>query len=225
MTAVVASFYWAEALAVQTKIVEDGAEFGADISKTDINRIKVVGDRIRDIKSNDGELVVSVEEKNGEIYIRPTSAAENRPLNLFIMTEQGFTYKALLYPKAIPAEQILLKNEDVVTNSDAEVAKITKNSYEQNIIALIKAMRAKKKIEGYQVRADRKNLDLGDLDLQRISVYKGQNFIGEIFILKNSSNNLLNLEEKMFFKNGVRAVKIDNSNLLPDESTEIFIVS
>lgn len=214
-----------QSMAAQTKMVEDGSEFSAEISKSDINRIKVVGDRIKDIKSNSGELEVSVEEKKGEIYIRPTTIAENRPLNLFIITEQGFTYKALLYPKAIPAEQILLRNDDVVTNSDVEVAKITKNSYEQQIIALIRAMREKKKVEGYQVKSDRKNLDLGDLDVRRISVYKGQNFIGEIFTLKNSTKTLISVEEKMFFKNGVRAVKIENPNLLPDESTEIFIVS
>jgi len=213
------------AIAAQMRSVEDGSEFTAEISKIDTNRIKVVGDRVRSVKTNAGELEVSVEEKLGEIYVRPTSFAENKPLNLFIITEQNFTYKALLYPKSIPSEQIILRNDDVVLNSDVEVAKATKNSYEQQIIALLKAMRAKSKLEGYQIRGEKKYVDLGDLEMKKITTYKGQNFIGEIFTIKNSTNQLLNLEEKIFFKNGVRAVKIGNQTLLPDESTEILIVS
>ncbi len=212
-------------LASQVRVVEDGDEFSAEISKLDINRIKIVGDRIRNIKANSGELEISQDDRLGEIYVRPTSMAENKPLNLFIITEQNFTYKVLLYPKAIPSEQIIIKNDNAVTLSDAEVSKISKNTYEQQIIALLKAMQSKKKLSEYQIKAERKYIDLGDLAMRRISVYKGQSFIGEIFTLKNSTNKILNLEEKFFFKNGVRAVKIEKSDLLPDETTEIYVVS
>ena len=212
-------------LATQTKVVEDGDEFTAEISKSDINRIKVAGDRIRSVQNNEGELNISRDDKLGEIYIRATSFVENKPLNLFIVTEQNFTYKALLYPKSIPSEQIIIKNEGVVASTDAEVAKITKNSYETQIIALFKAMRLKKKIDGYVVKPDSRYIDLGDLGMRRVSTYKGQNFIGEILTLKNSTSRVISLEEKMFFKNGVRAVKIEKESLLPDEVTEIFVVS
>lgn len=213
------------ALATQVKSVEDGEEFTAEISKSEINRIKVSGDRIRSIQNNEGELTISRDDKLGEIYIRTTAFTENKPLNLFIVTEQNFTYKALLYPKAIPSEQIIIKNENVVANSDAEVAKVTKNSYQTQIIALLKAMRLKTKIEGYAIKQERYYIDLGDIAMRRISTYKGQNFIGETFILKNSTSRVIPVEEKMFFKNGVRAIKIEKQELLPDEVTEIFVVS
>jgi type-F conjugative transfer system secretin TraK len=213
------------ASATQMKYVEDGAEFTAEISKVDTNRIKVAGDRVRSVKANENELQIVVENKLGEIYVRPTTMAENKPINLFIITEQNFTYKGLLYPKSIPSEQIIIKNDDVVTNSDAEVVKSSKNSYEQQILSLLKAMRLKNKLEGYQIKNEKRSVDLGDLEMKKTITYKGQSFIGEIFTLKNSTNQLLNLEEKMFFKNGVRAVKIEKSTLLPDEVTEILIIS
>jgi type-F conjugative transfer system secretin TraK len=213
------------ALATQVKNVEDGEEFTAEISKTEINRIKVSGDRIRSIQNNEGELTISRDDKLGEIYIRTTSLTENKPLNLFIVTEQNFTYKALFYPKSIPSEQIIIKNESVVANSDAEVAKVTKNSYQTQIIALLKAMRLKTKLEGYVIRQERHYIDLGDIGMRRISTYKGQSFIGETFLLKNSTSRIIPVEEKMFFKNGVRAIKIEKQELLPDEATEIFVVS
>lgn len=211
--------------AAQIREMNDGDEASADISRQDINRVKLSGDRIRSTKFNNGELEISQDDNLGEIYIRATKVAEAKPLNLFIITEQNFTYKLLLYPKAIPSEQIIIKNDSVVANSDAEVSKIAKNSYQQQIITLIKAMRAKTKLESYQISNSKKYIDLGDLELKRTSTYKGQSFIGESFILKNDSNQILNLEDKMFFKNGVRAIKIENPILLPDETTEIFIVS
>jgi type-F conjugative transfer system secretin TraK len=218
-------FFFQKSFATQTKIVEDGDEFTAEISRSDINRIKVVGDRNRTVQSNGEELNTSIDSKLGEIYIRATVFTENKPLNLFIVTEQNFTYKALLYPKSIPSEQIIIRNESVVASSDTEVSKVTKNSYEQQIIALFKVMRLKKKLEGYVIKQEHRYVDLGDLGMRRVSTYKGQNFIGEIFTLKNSSSHVVALEEKMFFKNGVRAVKIEKENLLPDEVTEIFVVS
>ncbi len=214
-----------KAFAVQNIDIEDGSKFSAEISKIDANRIKIVGDRIKSIKSNANELEVSVEEKLGEIYVRPAMVSENKPISLFIVTERNFTYQALLFPKSIPSEQIILRNDSVPVNSDYEVVKTSKNSYQQQIIDLLKAMRNKNQIEGYSIKKDRKSVDLGDLKMKRETIYKGQSFVGEIFVLENSTNQLIQLEEKMFFKNGVRAVKIENSNLLPDEITEIFIVN
>lgn len=214
-----------DSYAAQNLSIEDGEEFTAEISRTDLNRIKLVGDRIRDIKINNSEIEYSQDNKLGELYFRPTARAESKPINLFILTEQGFTYKALLIPKSVPAEQIIIRNDSAVSNSDTDVSKSTKNPYEQQIISLMKAMRTKNKLDGYQIKQERKYVDLGDLSMRRTHVYKGQNFVGEIFVLKNSTNQVLSIDEKIFFKNGVRAVKIENSNLLPDESTEILIVS
>jgi len=222
---IIFSLIGSSSFAAQIQDMNDGDEATAAISRTDINRIKLVGDRIRSTKFNAGDLEISQDNNLGEIYIRPTKFSENKPLNLFIITEQNFTYKFLLYPKSIPSEQIIIKNDAVVANSDSQVSNIAKNSYQQQIIALIKAMRTKTKLESYQVSNSKKYIDLGDLELKRVSTYKGQNFIGESFILKNDSNKIITLEDRMFFKNGVRAIKIENPNLLPDEATEIFIVS
>ena len=75
-------FISASAQAAQVKEVEDGDEFTAEISKLDINRVKVVGDRIRDVKINSGDLDISLDEKNGEVYIRAAHSAENKPINI-----------------------------------------------------------------------------------------------------------------------------------------------
>jgi conjugal transfer pilus assembly protein TraK len=211
------------ALSSQIKIAEDGADISAEISKYDINRINLISDRVKSVKSNANELEVSYETKSGDIYVRPLMP--EKPVNLFIITEQNFTYKLLLLPKSVPSEQIFIKNDSVITTSDKDLAKITKSPYEQQIITLIKAMRERKKLENYQIKTDKKYIDLGDIEMRRNTIYKGQNWLGEIFTLKNSTNRLLNLKEQIFFKGGVRAIKIENPELLEGQETEIYIIS
>lgn len=212
--------------AAQNKTAEDGDEITADISRSDINRIKLIGDRIRSVKANNGELELSQDDKLGEIYVRPTNLAEKKPINLFVMTEQNFTYKLLLFPKSIPSEQILIHNELVVNNTDLDVSKNTRSGYQQQIIALMKAMHHHKKINGYEIKVAKKKIDLGNnLEIKRISTYRNANFFGEIYLVKNDGDQIVNLEENVFYRNGVRAVKIENPNLLPGDVTEILIVS
>ncbi len=84
-----------DSYAAQNLNIEDGEEFTAEISRTDLNRIKLVGDRIRDIKINNSEIEYSQDNKLGELYFRPTPTAEGKPNNLFIPPDHGFTHNEL----------------------------------------------------------------------------------------------------------------------------------
>ena len=213
-----------EAMAIQNKEVNDGDEFNAVISRNDLNRIKVVNDKIRDIKSNNQELDLNVDEKNGEVYLRVASAYENKPINIFILTQQNQTYKGILYPKLIPAEQIILNNEDIGLANNYLNKINNKNSYEKEILELMNAMRRGQKIENYQIKRNSKYIDLGDLSMKRSEIYKGVNMTGEVYIIKNSTKQILNLDEKFFYKNGVKAIKIEKRELLPSEQSQVFII-
>jgi len=214
------------AFAVQEKTVEDGDEFTAEISAIDLNRIKVPGDRVRNIRGSLGEVIDPIiDGRTGDAFLKLPFPG-HKPINIFVVTEKDFTYKGTLFPKSIPAEQIVLRNDKAaISSNNVEGVKSSRNSYENQIINLMKVMRDKKNTDGYQVKNQSKYVDLGDISMRRSSIYKGQNFVGEIFVLKNSTNKVISLEEKFFYKNGVRAVKIENADLLPGESTEIFIVS
>lgn len=213
-----------EAMAIQNKEVNDGDEFNAVISRNDLNRIKVVNDKIRDIKSNNQELDLNVDEKNGEVYLRVASAYENKPINIFILTQQNQTYKGILYPKLIPAEQIILNNENIGLANNYLNKINNKNSYEKEILELMNAMRRGQKIENYQIKRNSKYIDLGDLSMKRSEIYKGINMTGEVYIIKNSTKQILNLDEKFFYKNGVKAIKIEKRELLPSEQSQVFII-
>ncbi len=214
--------------AIQTIYVEGDSKFSASISAKEANRIKIENDRIKSIKANSGEVTISKEEKLGEVYVKPNRGLARKPINLFIITEKGYTYQALLLPKSIPSEQIILRNDSASLSANASPIFESKGSYRNKVIELLKAMRVRAKIEGYTMRKSKRYVDLGDIEIKRVLSYRPEdssNLSGEIFVFKNDTKQLIQLEEKMFFKDGVRAIKIEKSTLLPKETTEIFIVS
>ena len=206
-----------EAKAIQNKELNDGDEFNAVISRSDLNRIKVVNDKIRDIKSNNQELDLSVDEKNGEVYLRVASGYENKPINILFNGLNPF-------PGLFELEQIILNNENIGIANNYLNKINNKNSYEKEILELMSAMRGGQKIENYQIKRNSKYVDLGDLSMRRSEIYKGLNMTGEIYIIKNSTKQIFNLDEKFFYKNGVKAIKIEKRELLPSEQSQVFII-
>jgi hypothetical protein len=86
------------------EVLPDG-EVEAFISASELSRVKVNNDRIRAIRSNDGELEIVEDNALGEVYILPNV---QKPINIFIATEKNNTYKLLLVPQKTPSEQIFL---------------------------------------------------------------------------------------------------------------------
>ena len=123
-------FVSTSAFSAQIKEARADSELTFSISAYDLNRIKVVDDRVKNIKMNEGEFEVIDELDSGEVYIRPirfiSSSINPRPINsgsinakssssnstqvIFVTTEKGYTYKLTLNSERIPAEQIFIKN-------------------------------------------------------------------------------------------------------------------
>lgn len=209
-----------QASAAQYKKAQDGSEINAQISAKEISRVKVVGDRIKSVKKNDGEFNISADEQLGDIYIRPNNNAK-KPINLFVNTEQGNTYKLLLTVADIPAEQIFIENnhEDILSINDSE-------NYKQKIIKLYMAMQAREKYPDFKIKQRSKYLKLNDkINGNSQIIYEGKNINGEIYKIKNNSKEIYYLQERDFYQKNVIAVKLDNSHLAPNESGNLFIIS
>ena len=121
-------------LSSQIKTADDGAEITAIIAKQDLSRIRAIGDRIRAVKKNEGEFTATIDDKLGDIYIRP-SGSNDKGINLYLITEKNFTYKLLLHPKDIPSEQIFIKN-DSVTLKAGKAKPISGDLYTRRLIKL-----------------------------------------------------------------------------------------
>ena len=84
--------------ALQIKGVVDNETTVAKISSVDVTRIFVQGDRINSVKGLKGAYTRENDEKNGEVYLQPTSFYQDRAFTILIQTEAGRHFTLLLNP-------------------------------------------------------------------------------------------------------------------------------
>ncbi|MDF3047696.1 MAG: TraK protein [Candidatus Midichloriaceae bacterium] len=204
--------------AVQVKEIAADGEIEAFISMDELTRIKVFEDRIRSVKSNQGDVELFDDKELGEVYIRP-SHRSNTPINIFVTTEKNYTYKLLLIPKKIPSEQLFLKNieEDKKVVEKAEF-------YKQAAIGLIKSMRAKK---GHFMRDTEEITEFEGNKFTIKAMYKSHSLLGKVLEFDNTDSQHVRLNPQMFITDRdqqVIAVSIDSLDVSPDTKTYIYIV-
>ena len=208
-----ASLSFGNASAMQIKDSASDGIINATISGIDLNRIKVISDRISSVRHNDGELEVLQDVSKGEIYVR-TNATD--PISLFITTEKDYTYQILLVPKKVPSEQIFIKNEEAILDSISEEV-IGSDSYKESISDLISAMRSEEELEGYtrirkQGQSGRKKLLIS---------YEGEFYMGEVYRYKHEGFRKKRVSE--LFKDYL-AISSDKNEVYGGDEVTVYVV-
>jgi type-F conjugative transfer system secretin TraK len=222
--------------------IEDNGEINVTISRDNINRIKIFHDRINNIRANSDELKVDVDKTNGEIFVKPITSKSS--IDVFLKTENGFTYKLILKVKDVKAQQIFLNRENFTLSNyaDSDILRREKlklidenlyfdfaDNYKLSAINLIRAMTSQTKL---------KQFTIVNRDYQQLMKYKKfkvdwlysyiqndkSNISGEIARVTNTSKETLELNEEVFFRNGIRAVRLEKMILEPSESCLLYLV-
>ena len=210
------------AYALQLKEAMDGSEIHANISAADLNRIRLKNDRIISAKVNLGDVNIDYEKTTGDIYVRLAKPRYKTTVNLFLISERGFTYKLLLTSKFIPSAQIILHNTEIV----APITKAKKSDgFKQQIVRLYKAMSTDQNLDGYKIEYQNKKKFLHkSLRAKLVTTYSSAEFTGYVYEVKNRKKAELFLKEQQFFTPGVLAIKLDSFLLEKGEGTKIFII-
>lgn len=221
--------------------VENNGEIKVNISKNGLNRIKVFDDRIKDIRTNSNELTIDIDKKDGELFVKPIT---NDNIEVFLKTEKDFTYKLTLVVREIGSQQIFLNRNELTLNNyaDADVLRREKlklieenlyfdfeEKYEISAINLIRVMSSGAKIKEFSIvnRNKQQLLQYDNFDVIWLYSYIKNDktgISGEISKIVNKSNKKINLDESMFFRNGIRAVRIEKLELEPDKSCYLYFV-
>lgn len=208
------------ALALQIKDLHKDNRLVADISQHSINRISIDDDRIAQVFGLNEDLVIETDNNTGQIFLR---TKQNKPIDLSIITEKQATLDLRLLPKDIPSETIIIK-----TNKPTEPAKINAKttSYLEEITTLMLAMANSKNITGFTVNKVNKEILLWDkIELLQTTEYAGRKLIGEIYTLNNKTKERLFLTETQFgWQKGVAGVAIKKHALLPNDTTQIYVI-
>ena len=201
-----------------------------NISARETNRLAIEGRRIVNVVPGQaGMLKAKKDEAQGVLYfaLDPEFSAAGT-VTLFVDDDQGITYKLILVPRAISAEEIILRPP--VDKSAAAQRAVTADgraaSYERRIKDVMLVMTDDELPDNAAEKIDvNKEVPLwkeGRLILA--SQYLMGNFVGEKYKLTNVSSSDMILVEQELYRRGVRAVSVKNQTLAPGDATDIYIV-
>ena len=197
--------------------IEPDTRIDAIISLHQLNRIKVLDDRIAQVFGDEDKFSVETDTENGQIFIKPK---DEKPLFLTITTENGDSIDLSLTPVEMDAQTIVLKTMPLEQKLPLRTEPLTKR-----ILRLISAMNEGATIEGFKHLKTTKAECLGSLTLELQSIYQGDGMSGEIWVVKNGSHKTQHLKEQTFAKEpDIFAIALKTDILAPKASTTLFKV-
>ncbi|NNM59380.1 MAG: type-F conjugative transfer system secretin TraK [Legionellales bacterium] len=217
-----ALFFSSSAIALQTVNVIDNASVHATVFNGSYNRIIVQGERINNVIGTPASYVIETDNILGQIYIKPLQTA-NFELN--ISTEQGNAYQIKLNVKKGSPDTIVLQ-PPVTTPEQAENWE-SATPYEATLTRLIQAMATGTFPDGYTVvfAKDKNPLPLGNVaTVTPITQYQGINLEGDVYIIRNLTNESLNLRPEQLYRKGTMAIALQTEAIPAKGQTRLFMV-
>lgn len=240
--------------ALQSIEARDGARLEAAIAAKEPTRIKVEGARITDAFGNihssncarrgnepptpnapgapttppainaQGEIVVECDQDKGELYVKPVGSGA-KPINLFVATESQ-TYTLVLKRVDMPADTIIIRDRTSRREAGSGPERGARApSHLRAIKAMLRAMAGERLPQDVRVQDVGREVALWQearMTLQR--TYAGRDLIGEAYQLTNVSDQPMVLAEPEFDFEGVLGVSVENHNLRPGDSTNVFVI-
>ena len=179
-----------------------------------------------------GELVLECDKDKGEVYIRPVGKS-SKPINLFVSSTQA-TYTLLLHRSDTPADTIVIRDpsarllkQDNANPSPSGMSLGTSANHIRAMKALLVAMASDRVPPDVRVEEVNRPVPLWlEARLSLMRRYEGRGLVGEKYLLQNISPTLMVLAEQEFDREGaqVMGVSIENHNLQPGETTNVFVI-
>ena len=149
----------APAPAMEILTALDHAELRAEISAAGVSRIALAGDRIARVIRMPGGFEAEHDPRSGDLYLRPPDGSVRErprrraaPVELFISTEKGFTYRLVLSPTDGGPAQILIRNPDAERVSEIGEAR-TGDPRIAALVRLVRAAARREPLPGYAIEA------------------------------------------------------------------------
>ncbi len=175
-----------------------------------------------------GEIVLECDRDKGEVYIRPVGTSA-KPVNLFVSSAQA-TYTLLLRRSDTPADTIVIRDSSP-RQTRPESSLQGPLGISANHVRAMKAMlvaMASDRVPA-DVRVDEVNRPVtlwAEAKFSLMRRYEGRGFLGEKYLLQNMSPTVMVLAEQEFDREdgNVTGVAIENHNLRPGETTNVFVI-
>lgn len=210
-------------MALQPIEVVDGATVFAKVSKKEVTRLAVDGNRIASIRVKKGEIFVEQDDETGQVFLTLPPKAD-KPINGFLTTEAGQTFTLVLQPEEIQADSIILRVPRAFSPNPV-ASSLKSNSYDKALKQIIFAMANEDGSEDLEVREVNRVVPLWketNFVLER--QFNSDRFVGEKYVLTNVSSAPIVLDEREFYRAGVSVVSIEQLQVVPGGFTRVFII-
>ena len=186
-----------------------------------------------------GEIVLECDRDKGEIYIRPVGDSA-KPVNLFISSAQA-TYTLVLRRSDTPADTIVIRDKSLrpaaagTGASQGQQGVTGPSGPSANHVRAMKAMLVAMASDRVppDIRVDEVNRPMQLWAEARFALmrrYEGRGLLGEKYLLQNVSQAVMVVAEQEFDRPDSKAggqvvgVAVENHNLRPGESTNVFVI-
>jgi conjugal transfer pilus assembly protein TraK len=225
--------------------IDSNSQVSVSLSKTDINRLYVHGEKITAINFP-GSMLSAHNDRSGGIYVNTNS---NAPFTTFISTNMGLHFSMLVIPKSIPGQTIKFiapiskatsnqnQKSTVVIQHNADAIGFEKSApYERTLIRLIKVVELGNTPPGYTNIASKAFSQIGIFNVSNSVSNNGglsqsveAGFLGgslavRVLSVKNTTSKPVELFENEFYSPGVRAIAIQQEYLKSNATTNVFEV-
>lgn len=213
------------AFGTQNFKVEDGSTIKVDISPQYLTRIMIKNGRISNVWGMDNSVTIKPDRKNGEIFIKPKSLIR-KPFSFFVKDSLNNTYtlQASVSDHADQTIELVPK----YNTSISEDSKFKSVPFVKRVKDIIRLMATNSTSDNCSVENIDKEVDLWEeVSFTHKKRYLSGKLTGNIFLLKNSTEKDLTLNENEFLnlKSNVKAVAIENHTLKKGEQTNVYIVT
>ncbi|MGY5652134.1 type-F conjugative transfer system secretin TraK [Vibrio cincinnatiensis] len=207
----------------------DGDTIPIQLSSININRLMVSNDKISNMTCPHGFCTTTgnQQDKTGSISVKINIAL---PFTAHITTTKGRLFALFITPKKTPA----IVTEFVPNHIYADEKSVFQRNfdYPTAIAAFSKSMMLwnsnKTPISGFSVHlVDPKTLpkDKSSLPIIPKVIFVGKDYSGVIYQVTNKSDKPVTLTTGQFYSYSARSAALDDFELKPNESTQLYIVT
>lgn len=206
----------------------------AIISERELSRFVFEQDKIKHIYAISGEIHYELADEN--LYIRPNV---QKPINFFVNTEKGRTYKIIATPKDIPATQISISSQNGIlrpistrSNTRTHVSKTktisaSEKDLRSKIARVIKAILSNDRTVDYKVEDSESSHNYSstkDIEMLLQSTWSNQDLYAYKYTIINISDNTIKVDKSRYLEPGIQAVYVEKEHLKPNEITTLITV-
>ncbi len=173
-----------------------------------------------------GEIALECDRDKGEIYVRPVGNSA-KPITLFVSSANA-TYTLLLRRSDTPSDTIVIRDKTAHRTSSTQQRPLgTAPNHIRAMKAILVGMATDRVAPDVRVEDVNRPVQLwNEARFSLIRIYEGRGMVGEKYLLTNTSDQTMVLSEQEFDRaeGNVVGVAIDNLNLRPGDSTNVYVI-